>query len=121
MKDQTKTKKQLIEELEELRRQSSNLKMVKTRLKHLRKPASDSQYRQTIFDSINNAVCSFDTQGMVIRKVTVRDYRSSLYAYARMILTTLAAVLISVKTKIEIGCHLYNYNIFILQGDNYEL
>jgi hypothetical protein len=71
VKDQTKADKQLTEELEALRRQSANLKMAETRLKHLRKPNSDSQYRRTTFDSINDAVAFIDTQGMIITKVAV--------------------------------------------------
>src|SRR4030042_5301746 len=66
MKDQTKTKKQLIEELEGLRKQTSELKKAETKLKQLKKPSTDSQYWQTIFDSINDAVSFIDTEGKII-------------------------------------------------------
>ncbi len=67
MKDQTKTKKQLIEELEALRSQATELNKSETKFKQSKKPPSDSQRWQTIFDSINDALSFIDAQGKIIQ------------------------------------------------------
>jgi PAS domain S-box-containing protein len=67
MRDQTKTKKQLIEELEALRKHVAEIKKAETKLKQSNKPPSDSQHWQTVFDSINDAVSFIDAQGKIIQ------------------------------------------------------
>jgi iron complex outermembrane recepter protein len=71
MKDQTKIKKQLFEELEALRKQLDILKMVKTKLRHLREHISNSQYRPIILDTIKDSVFLTNRQARFISKVAV--------------------------------------------------
>ncbi len=65
MKDEKKTKKQLIEELEALQKQVDKLNKTETRAKQAGKPSLAAQYWQTMFDAINDAVSIIDRNGKI--------------------------------------------------------
>src|SRR4030042_4073310 len=65
MKDESKTKKQLIEKLEALQKQVDKLKKTETRAKQAGKSSLAAQYWETMFDAINDAISIIDRNGKI--------------------------------------------------------